>query len=106
MFNAGDYESGVVKKLMAYCKRNIDPGSSGARRFGHWHYTHYYYAQVKYRLGDTEWNKYFDVIGQEILRKQSANGAWKEGHVGPIYTTAINATILQLDNGYLPIYQR
>lgn len=106
MFNAGDYESDVVKKLMAYCKRNIDPGSSGARMFGHWHYTHYYYAQVKYRLGDTEWNKYFDVIGQEIVRKQSANGSWKEGHVGPIYTTAINATILQLDNGYLPIYQR
>ena len=106
MFNAGDYESAVVKKLMAYCKRNIDPGSSGARMFGHWHYTHYYYAQVKYRLGDAEWNKYFDVIGQEILRKQSAIGAWKEGHVGPIYTTAINATILQLDNGSLPIYQR
>jgi hypothetical protein len=106
MFNAGDYESDTVKKLMAYCKRNIDPGASGARMFGHWHYTHYYYAQVKYRLGDEEWNKYFDSIGQEIMRKQSANGAWKEGHVGPIYTTAINATILQLDNGYLPIYQR
>jgi hypothetical protein len=40
------------------------------------------------------------------LRKQSASGAWKEGHVGPVYTTAINATILQLDNGFLPIYQR
>ena len=36
----------------------------------------------------------------------TANGAWKEGHVGPVYTTAMNATILQLDNGFLPIYQR
>ncbi len=27
-------------------------------------------------------------------------------HVGAVYTTAINATILQLDNGFLPIYQR
>ena len=25
---------------------------------------------------------------------------------GPIYTTAINLTILQLENGALPIYQR
>ena len=48
----------------------------------------------------------FAEVGKEILTKQTANGSWKEGHVGDVYTTAINATILQLDNGYLPIYQR
>ena len=60
-----------------------------------------------YRHRRDEWPKYF-------ARHQPANschasrrdGAWKEGHVGPVYTTAINATILQLDNGFLPIYQR
>jgi len=46
------------------------------------------------------------VISAEILRKQSASGAWNEGHIGPVYTTSINATILQLENGFLPIYQR
>lgn len=106
MFNAGEYESGTVKKLMGYCSRNIDPGKTTSRFFGHWHYTHYYYAQVKYRLGDDEWNKYFDAVSKEILRKQSASGAWKETHIGDVYPTAMNATILQLDNGYLPIYQR
>jgi hypothetical protein len=31
---------------------------------------------------------------------------WTQGYVGPIYTTAVNLTILQLDNNILPIYQR
>jgi len=59
-----------------------------------------------YRIGGDEWTKYSDAISKVILRKQSADGSWKEGHVGPVYTTAMNATILQLENGYLPIYQR
>jgi hypothetical protein len=59
-----------------------------------------------YRLGDDEWNKYFSEISKEILSKQSANGAWRDGHVGEVYNTAMNATILQIDNGFLPIYQR
>lgn len=106
MFNAGETESDHVKKLLQFCERNIDPNKSTAQFFGHWHYTHYYYAQVKYRSSTEEWNKYIDNIGPQILTKQSANGSWSEGYVGPVYTTAINATILQLDNGFLPIYQK
>jgi len=106
MFNAGEYEGGGVKNMLEYCKKNVWPGRSNTRFFGHWHYTHYYFSQVVYRQGDEQWNKYFAEVSKEVLRKQSANGAWKEGHIGPVYTTAINATILQLDKGYLPIYQR
>ncbi len=106
LFNSGEYDSEYVQKLRDFCDKNVWPGTSRARYFGHWHYTHYYYAQVMYRLGSEGWNKYFDDIGGEIMRKQSPSGAWKEGHIGDVYTTSINATILQLDNGYLPIYQR
>jgi len=106
LFNSGEYDSDYVKKLMNYCKNNLSPSGEDARSFGHWHYSHYYYAQVMYRIGGEEWKNYFRTISQNILRKQSADGSWKEGHVGPVYTTAINSTILQLENGYLPIYQR
>jgi hypothetical protein len=106
LFNSGQYDSEYVQKLLAFCEKNVWPGRSRTRYFGHWHYTHYYYAQVMYRLGGEKWQKYRDAIGKDILRKQSASGAWKEGYVGPVYTTAINATILQLENGFLPIYQR
>ncbi len=107
LFSSGEYEGPLVKKMMEFCERNVWPGGGGMRStFGHWHYAHYYYAQVMYRVGGEQWDRYRQEITEEILRKQSADGAWNEGHIGPVYTTAINATILQLDNGYLPIYQR
>ncbi|MFI4850075.1 MAG: prenyltransferase/squalene oxidase repeat-containing protein [Gimesia chilikensis] len=106
LFNAGEYDSDHLKNMLDYCKKNVWPGGNANRYFGHWHYAHFYYAQVMYRGENKDWDKYINDIGQQILRKQSASGAWMEGHVGPVYTTAINATILQLDNGYLPIYQK
>ena len=105
LFNSGEYENETAQKLMKYCEKSMSAAGVN-QMFGHWHYVHYYYAQVQYRLGDEKWDKYFQPIAKEILSKQSANGTWKEGHVGPVYTTAINCTILQIDNGFLPIYQR
>ncbi|MAG92593.1 MAG: hypothetical protein CMJ48_02405 [Planctomycetaceae bacterium] len=107
LFNAGDYDSPQIKKMLKYTERAVWPGSGGvSRSFGHWHYTHFYFSQVMYRSGEEKWNKYFAFFTNDVLRKQSSSGAWNEGSVGPIYTTAINATVLQLDNGFLPIYQR
>ncbi|MFK7777207.1 MAG: terpene cyclase/mutase family protein [Gimesia sp.] len=106
LFNAGEHDSDQLKNMLEYCRKNIWPGGNSNRYFGHWHYAHFYYAQVMYRGDSKTWEKYLKDIGQQIIRKQSASGAWMEGHVGPVYTTAINATILQLDKGYLPIYQK
>ena len=106
LFNSGEYDNDTAQKLLKYCEKNINGGANQAQMFGHWHYTHLYYAQVQYRLGEKDWEKYFPPINKQIMSQQSANGSWKEGHVGPIYTTAINATILLVDNGFLPIYQR
>lgn len=106
LFNSGEYDSEYAKKLLNYCKNNLSPSGEDARSFGHWHYAHYYYAQVMYRIGKTDWKTYSTTISKSILRKQSADGSWKDGSVGAVYTTAINTTILQLENGYLPIYQR
>jgi hypothetical protein len=106
MFNAGEYDTEQTKLMLEFCEKNVWPGESRRRTSGHWHYMHYYYAQVVYRLGDEKWQEYMEDIGREILRQQSASGAWEDRRVGPVYTTALNATILQIDNGFLPIYQR
>ena len=42
----------------------------------------------------------------KLIGEASPNGAWQQGYIGPIYTTASNLTILQLENANLPIYQR
>jgi hypothetical protein len=108
MFSAGDYgESDDVRKMIDFCKTNIWPQGGAIRTngFGHWHYLHYYYAQVMYR--DVElWPKYIDELKQVLLATQSADGSWQDGQVGNVYVTAINLTILQLDRNFLPTYQR
>lgn len=105
LFNAGEYNNPLVDKLTAYADRTLG-SAGGTQAFGHWHYAQYYYAQVVYRKGDDEWRRYVDKVHKVILDQQSADGSWNEGYIGPVYTTALNLTILQLDNGYLPIYQR
>lgn len=107
LFSAGEYEGANVEKMLKYCRDNVWPDNNAPQaNFGHWHYAHYYYAQVIYRLGDEQWKPYLRLITAQILPQQSSSGAWKDGHIGTVYTTAINATILQLEKGYLPIYQR
>lgn len=107
LFNAGEYDSQYVPKLQAYCRRNLaDISNQG---FGHWHYAHYYYSQVLYREGGDEWETYRDKVFGRLAGEATERGSyvyWSQGYIGPIYTTAINLTIMQLENGALPIYQR
>jgi len=103
LFNAGDYDSQFVPRLLDYARRHL--GSVTSNSFGHWHYTYYYYSQVMYRQPREEWEPYRDKLFPKLVREQSADGSW-QGHIGPIYCTACNLTMLQLENGCLPIYQR
>ncbi len=104
LFNAGEYDAEYVPKLLDYCKRSLwDLGNGG---FGHWHYAHYYYSQVLYREGGRTWEEYHDRIAARLISEARPDGSWTQGSVGPIYSTSINLTILQLDKATLPIYQR
>ncbi len=103
LFNAGQEDSDYVPKLLEYCKKNLSNLQNP--RFGHWHYTYYYYSQVMFRQGGEQWETFRDKIHAKLLREQSSDGSW-QGNIGPIYITAINLTIMQLERGCLPIYQR
>jgi hypothetical protein len=104
LYNAGDYDSEYVPKLLDYCRKNLSNISN--RGFGHWHYAHYYFAQVEYREGGKSWEEYRDRIYSRIVNEANPDGSWIQGYIGPVYTTAINLTILQLDSAALPVYQR
>ncbi|HYV37858.1 MAG TPA: hypothetical protein VE988_19390, partial [Gemmataceae bacterium] len=98
--------------------------NNGGPRIGHDEYTHYYLAQSIYILGETGyeklfgptpeadrlvWSKYRNGIGDQLLQMQNQDGSWSAGggfSVGPVYSTAMYLTIMQLDKGVLPIYQR
>ncbi len=107
LFNAGEYDSDYVPKLQDYCQRNL--GDISNQGFGHWHYAHYYYAQVLYREGGKPWDDYREKLYAKLVGEATESGkfvVWNQGYIGPIYTTAVNLTMLQLENGALPIYQR
>ncbi|MBX7166471.1 MAG: terpene cyclase/mutase family protein [Pirellulales bacterium] len=104
LFNAGDYDSEYVPKLLDYCQKNL--ANINNEGFGHWHYAHYYYAQVLYREGGDSWRDYLDKIEAKLIAEIGPDGSWTQGYIGPVYTTAINLTILQLERANLPIYQR
>jgi hypothetical protein len=122
LFSAGEYKDELVKKWFKYCKKAIPIGAAG--RLGHDEYTHFYFAQSVYFLGDDGWEKMFGAtppadrltwsayradMFEHLLRTQGADGSWPSAggfSVGPVYSTAIYCTLLQLDLGTLPIFQR
>ncbi|MEP3480409.1 MAG: prenyltransferase/squalene oxidase repeat-containing protein [Fuerstiella sp.] len=106
LFNAGEYDTDLTRNMRTFCDRTIWPGKSLKSSSGHWHYMHFYYAQVIYRQGGDRWKKYRKEITEKLLKDVSSNGGWPDRQVGAVYATAINSIILQLDKGYLPIYQR
>ena len=87
LFNAGQYDSQYVPKLQEYCRKNL--ASISNRGFGHWHYAHYYYAQVQYREGGKTWEDYRDRVFDRIVSEANPDGSWSQGYIGPVYTTAI-----------------
>ena len=107
LFNAGEEDDTHVPRMLDYAEKHL--GNIANNGFGHWHYAHFYYAQVMYREGGRKWEAYRDQMEKRLLSEAQTDGDvlfWGQGYIGPVYTTATNLTILQLENGTLPIYQR
>ncbi len=105
LYNAGDYDSTQVPEMLAYTNEALYEFGEAGGAFGHWHYTYLYYSQVVYRQGDKEWFPFRDRLYDRISAEQTSDGSWN-GPIHPVYITACNLTMLQLDRGFLPIYQR
>jgi len=106
MFNAGEYDTELTKRMRAYCDETIWPKRPVSQRAAHWHYTHFYYSQVIYRQGGKRWQDYREQMNEELARRIQPGGHWADSDIGHVYVTAINCIMLQLQKGYLPIYQR
>jgi hypothetical protein len=112
----GDYDSELVKKWFLFCRARIHP----TKCVGYDEYTHLYWAQALHRLGDDGWKKLFpDDKGEaltwskyrkarfdELVRNQEKDGSWPAAQLGPVYATAVNLIVMQLDRTVLPIYTK
>jgi hypothetical protein len=123
LFSAGDYDDPLVKTWLTYVQRTVplNDGGAAAARFGHYEYTHYYYAQVAYMLGEDgyvklfpksrpddrlTWSKYKTHVLDDLVKRQSADGSWTSGYLGTVYSTSCFLAMLQLEKGTLPLYQK
>ncbi|MFN3193619.1 MAG: hypothetical protein ACE361_24110 [Aureliella sp.] len=107
LYNAGDYDGEHVPSMLKYSRDKLYEITDRNGAFGHWHYTYLYYSQVVYRQGDEEWKPFRQALYDQIVKSQRNDGSWEEeGQIDPVYITACNLIILQLDRGLLPIYQR
>ena len=55
------------------------------------------------------WSAYRTSMFDSLMRQQNGDGSWTGGggfSVGPVYSTAIYCTIMQLDRSVVPFYQR
>ena len=100
------------------------PQARPGGRVGHDEYTHYYFAQAVYFIGDDGWDKMFPNSAKDdratwseyrtqmfdhLMQTQQGDGSWGSSGtwgIGGVYTAAIYCTIMQLDKGCVPIYQR
>ncbi|MCS6865654.1 MAG: terpene cyclase/mutase family protein [Gemmataceae bacterium] len=118
-FSAGQYDGELPKRWIKYCRDNIPLGKG---RQAHDEYQTYYFAQAVYALGDDKygkmfpnepkeswltWSKFKETVFPQILDNQDkTTGGWSQGYIGPVFVTSVNLTILQLEKGILPIYQK
>src|SRR3972149_1231212 len=102
LFSAGDYDDDLVPRMMKYCEQNL--GTDAQSSYGHWHYAHFYYAQVQYREGGQVWEAYRDEIEAKLLSEASKVRMHRITDCRPlrrggirVKRAALNLIILQLD---------
>jgi len=94
----GDETSPLFRKWLKFCQQNVL--LLGRQRFGYDDYTHYYYAQAIYWLGEDryaelfpdsqeskrlQWGRHRKDLFDVILRSQETDGSWRPELLGKVY---------------------
>lgn len=105
LYSAGIYEGREVERGLKYLMDHMPHGEISRNELFYF-YGHYYAVQAMWQAGGTYWRQWFPAIRDELLQRQSANGSWPDVTINSEYSTAMACVILQMPNGYLPIFQR
>lgn len=112
LWNAGRYEDQLLKRIVGYVRRSVDPYlPSYWRNWHHAEYVLYFLAQAKHVLGGPEWPHFYRRASQMLLVEQNRDGSWagrdaRQQGFGEVYSTTIALLVLQLPYNRLPVYQR
>lgn len=108
LIGAGKVDAGdaLLGPALAFLRRHVE--THLAARGDHYWYGQYYASQAMFHSPDpADWERYWDKAWRTISARQNAEGLWPSDEGGgPAYATAMALIILQIPNGYLPIFQR
>ena len=96
--HSGEPKDELNKKLFKRCETEIPMGRD--LKFGRDELAHFYFAQAQYDRGGDAWKNYRTALFDELKDRQKSDGSWPPGDgicVGPVYSTALWCTVLQLD---------
>ena len=104
LYSAGIYEGAEVENGISYLLDFV-PRPGALRQEPYYFYGHYYAVQALWQRGGDAWMRYYPAIREELILRQSPDGSWADP-ISPEYGTAMACLILQVPNGYLPIFER
>ena len=105
LYNAGDYDSEHVPAMLEYCKKNLYDSAILSARSGIGTTPISTTHRSSIGRGSTSGSHSATSCTSGLSSEQKSDGSWI-GNIAPVYVTACNLIMLQLDKAYLPIYQR
>lgn len=103
--SAGIYKGPAIEDGLAFLMRHV-PRSRFPVYLSHYYYGHYYAVQAMWQAGGSQWTRWYPAVRDVLLEQQQTDGSWSSTTVCDEYGTAMALIILQMPNGYLPIFQR
>ena len=103
LFGAGIYDGPHVENCLAYLHRESE--RRGTEKHEYFFYGLFYSAQAMWQSGAEHWRRWFPSVRDKLIDLQKENGSWIDP-IGPAYATAVALVALQMENGYVPLFQK
>jgi hypothetical protein len=102
LYSAGIYEGDQVTKALEYLMKFKPNGAQQAG--GHYFYANYYAVQAMWHAGGKQWNEWYPLIRDQLVKSQTPEGSWRSSEAGPEFGAAMACIILQMPLNYLPVF--
>jgi hypothetical protein len=106
LYTAGIHDDPVLARGQQYLRRHIPGGKLYLRDSDYFFYGEYYGVQAAWHSGGDLWEQWYPAAATQLLSMQTQEGSWVDEAIGNEYATAMALIVLQLPDGYLPIFQR
>ncbi|MBI1831635.1 MAG: TIGR03067 domain-containing protein [Planctomycetes bacterium] len=100
----GFFKSAEIDKGLDYL-RKFDLKNADAAMKLYYSYGHYYVAKAMWYAGEKEWQRWYPLARDDLLRSVRADGTWAEMNC-PHYGTSMALIVLQMPHGRLPSLKR